>query len=561
MKALFDLPPDAEIAQKTELKPITEIAHSLGLTEDQLEPYGRYKAKVHLDAENPAKKGEAKVVLVSAMTATRFGDGKTVTSIGLGQGLSAIGKSNCICLRQPSLGPTFGIKGGAAGGGHSQVLPMEDINMHLTGDFHAVTSAHNLLAAVIDNHMNFGNDLNLDPERIVWRRVIDLCDRQLRQVEAGLGGKSNGFPHPTGFDITASSEVMAVLALSKDRKDLKERLGRMVVAYTEEGEIVRAEQMGCIGAMEVLLKDTLMPTLVQTTDATPCLIHAGPFANIAHGCNSIIATTMATRLADYVVTEAGFAADLGAEKFLHIKSRELGFAPAAVVLVVTARALKLHGGADENNLKQEDVAALKAGFENVQTHVENLSKFGIPTVVAINRFSQDTPAELEAIKEACQTIGARFAVSEVAHFGGEGGKDLAKAVVEAAEGGNKPLKPLYKLEDSLKSKIETLAREVYRADGVDYADGVEEQLKDLEEKGFGKLPICMAKTQKSLSDKSKLLGAPKGWRLKVRRVKVSAGAGFIVVLTGKMLLMPGMPKEGSFNNIHLDENEQVVGLS
>ena len=560
---LSPLPPDAEIAQNTALRPIQDVARALDLGDDDLEPYGRYKAKVRLEATNgrTPPSGQSKLILVTALTATSAGDGKTVTSIGLAQGLANIGESHCLCLRQPSLGPTFGIKGGAAGGGHAQVLPMEDINMHLTGDFHAVTSANNLLSAVIDNHIYFDNELDLDPAQITWRRVMDLCDRQLRNCEIGLGGKASGFPHHTGFDITAASEIMAVLALAKDRDDLRARLSRIVVGYDRKGRPHRAEEFGCIGALEVLLKDALLPNLVQTIDHTPALLHCGPFANIAHGCNSLIATSMAAQLADYTITEAGFAADLGAEKFLHIKCRELGYMPAATVLVVTCRALKLHGGVAATELRTEDVAAVERGFANARVHIENLRKFGIPVVVAINRFDHDTNAELEAVMRSCEHAGATHALSEVAHRGGEGGAALARAVVEAAAGGNRDYTPLYGLATPLRAKIETIAREIYRADGVDFEPEAEDQLRTLEANGFGELPVCMAKTQKSLSDNASLLGAPTGWRLRVRGLKVSAGAGFVVALTGKMLLMPGMPRVGAAQQIGLLPNGRVVGLS
>ncbi|TPV93595.1 MAG: formate--tetrahydrofolate ligase [Myxococcales bacterium FL481] len=562
-RPLSPLPPDAEIAQNTSLRPIEEIAAQLGLQDQDLEPYGRYKAKIRLEAGDGRKppSGESKLILVTALTATSAGDGKTVTSIGLAQGLAHLGKSHCLCLRQPSLGPTFGIKGGAAGGGHAQVLPMEDINMHLTGDFHAITSANNLLSAVVDNHIYFDNEFDLDPAKLTWRRVLDLCDRQLRNCEIGLGGPSSGFPHPSGFDITAASEIMAVMALAKDREDLRARLGRMVVGYDRQGKPRRAEEFGCIGALEVLLKDALLPNLVQTTDHTPALLHCGPFANIAHGCNSLIATSLGTQIADYVVSEAGFAADLGAEKFLHIKCRELGYMPAAVVLVVTCRALKLHGGADAKDLKSENVEAVERGFDNPRVHIENLRKFGLPVVVAINRFDHDTDAELAAVARLCEQAGARHALSEVAHHGGEGGAALAQAVIEASAEGNRPYKPLYELSTPLRQKIETIAHEMYRADGVDFEPEAEAQLQQLENHGFGNLPVCMAKTQKSLSDDAKKLGAPTGWRLRVRSLKASAGAGFVVAMTGKMLLMPGMPRVGAAQNIGLQPDGRVVGLS
>jgi formate--tetrahydrofolate ligase len=551
-----------EIAQAAELAPISAVAEKLGLSSDDIEPYGRGKAKVRLEAlERHADAPDGKLILVTALTATRAGDGKTVTSIGLSQALSKIGKKQCLCLRQPSLGPTFGIKGGAAGGGYSQVLPMEDINMHLTGDLHAITTANNLLSACVDNEVFFDNELDIDPDQIVWRRVIDLCDRQLRNCEIGLGGKSSGFPHKTGFDITAASEVMAVLAMSGSRADLRERLGRMVVANGRDGKPRYAKDIGCIGAMEVLLKDAIMPNLVQTIEHTPVLMHAGPFANIAHGCNSVVATKAGLKLADYCITEAGFAADLGGEKFLHIKCRELGMMPAAVVLVATCRAMKMHGGVDKDDLETENVAAVEEGFANVRTHIENLRKFGVNVVVAINRFPSDTLAELAKVRELCDAMECPNAISEVCARGGDGGIELAEKVVEACEGGNKPVKPLYELEQSLHEKIETLAKEIYRADGVEYEEGAREQIDQLQEQGFGKLPICMAKTQLSLSDNPKLINAPRGWKLRVRRAKVSNGAGFVVVVTGKVLLMPGMPKEGAAQKIGMDADGRIYGLS
>jgi formate--tetrahydrofolate ligase len=556
------IPPDIEIAQSAELAPITDVAATLGLKSDEVIPYGFDKAKVApgvMDRLADAPVG--KTILVSAMTATRAGDGKTVTSIGLAQAMGKLGVSHALCLRQPSLGPTFGIKGGAAGGGYSQVLPMEDINMHLTGDFHAITYANNLLAAVLDNHVYFDNELELDPERLVWRRVIDLCDRQLRNCEIGHGGPKSGFVHGTGFDITAASEVMAVLALSRNGEDLAERLGRMVVAYDAKGRPKFARDLGCVGAMRVLMKDAIAPNLVQTIEHTPVLMHAGPFANIAHGCNSILATTMAQRLSDWVISEAGFAADLGGEKFMHIKCRELGHMPAAAVLVVTARALKLHGGADAKQLKGEDVEALERGFANPRHHVQTLQKFGVPVVVAINRFPHDTDAELAAIRRLCDELGVRSALSEVCARGGDGGIEFAETVMDAAKEGNRPFAPLYEVGAPLRQKIETVAREVYGADGVDWEGDAEAQLDALEENGFGDLPVCMAKTQLSISDDPKKKGAPRGWRLRVRGAKVSNGAGFVVVYTGKVLLMPGMPKAGAALNIGMDADGRIHGLS
>ena len=556
------LPPDIEIAQSARLAPIEEVAAQLGLGADEIRSYGGHKAKLDMAAVNGRPlRPDSKLILVTAMTATRAGEGKTVTSIGLAQAFGKLGVSHCLCLRQPSLGPTFGIKGGAAGGGYAQVLPMEDINMHLTGDFHAITSANNLLAAVVDNHAHFQGPLEVDPTRISWRRVLDLCDRQLRNCELGLGGPSSGFPHPGGFDITAASEVMAVLALARDGEDLAARLGRMVVAHDKAGKPLRAEAFECIGAMRVLMKDAIVPNLVQTLEGTPVLMHAGPFANIAHGCNSLLATQSAMRLADYVVTEAGFAVDLGAEKFFHIKCRELGQMPAAVVMVVTVRAVKMHGGAELSDVAREDIEALERGFANVAHHLSTLAKFEVPVVVAINRFGSDSDAELERLRGLCEEAGVQVRVSEVATRGGEGGVTLARAVMDAASGERQAHRSLYALDASLASKIETVAREVYGADGVDYDEGALERLAELESQGFGGLPICVAKTQLSISDDPKAKGAPRGWRLRVRDAKVSAGAGFVVVMTGKVLLMPGMPRQNAAAKIGMDASGRIYGLS
>ena len=575
LQPLPDLPPDAAIAQATELAHIETIGEKLGFGRDDLEPYGRYKAKVALEVvdrrrrERPA----GKLVLVTAMTATRFGDGKTVTSIRLAQGFGQLGVSHCLALREPSLGPTFGIKGGAAGGGKSQVLPMEDINMHFTGDLHAVTSANNLLAAVVDNAVFYqekairrkkaqAKDSDIDPERIIWRRVLDVCDRQLRHCDIGLGKKADGFPHRTGFDITAASEIMAVLALAKDRADLRARLERMVVAWTRDGKPVRAGSLDCVGALEVLLYDALAPNLVQTIEGTPALIHCGPFANIAHGCNSIVATQLAMHSAEWSVTEAGFAADLGAEKFLDIKCRELGTFPAAVVLVVTCRALKLHGEVPLAELGQENIAALTSGFANVRTHLANLREvYGVPVVVAINRFGFDTTAELQAVVDLVEAEGAAWAISEGFGRGGVGATALAKAVMAAGAEGNRPLNPSYPLDAPLREKVEILAKRVYRADGVDWSEEAEADLARIAAAGGDALPICVAKTQHSLSDNPDLKGAPTGWRLRVGGLKLSAGAGFVVVRTGDLMLMPGMPKKSAAQNIGLDADGNIVGLS
>ena len=575
LSPLPELPPDAAIAQATKLAPIGSIAESLALGEDDLELYGRYKAKVNLELveQRRATRPRGKLVLVTAMTATRFGDGKTVTSISLAQGFGQLGVSHCLALREPSLGPTFGIKGGAAGGGRSQVLPMEDINMHFTGDLHAITSANNLLAAVVDNHAFYQEQAirrgkteaaprDLDPEGIVWRRVLDICDRQLRHCQIGLGSKGDGFVHGSGFDITAASEVMAVLALAKDRADLRARLERMVVGWTRDGHPVRAGELDCIGALEVLLRDALAPNLVQTIERTPALIHCGPFANIAHGCNSRVATELALHSAEWTVTEAGFAADLGAEKFLDIKCRELGTFPACAVLVVTCRALKLHGNVPLAELSHENVAALTAGFANVRVHLDNLrTVYRLPVVVAINRFGFDSHAELQAVIDLVEGEGARWAISEGFGRGGEGAVALAQAVMAAGVEGNRPVQGAYELDASLRDKIETLATRVYRADGVDWSPEAQADLERLAAAGVEGLPICVAKTQHSLSDNPELRGAPSGWRLRVAGLKLSAGAGFVVVRTGDLMLMPGMPKNSSAQKIGLDEDGNIFGLS
>ncbi len=574
------LPPDAEIAQTATLAPITTIASALGLSEDQLDPHGRYKAKVSLDEldRRRATRARGKLVLVTAMTGTRFGDGKTLTSVGLAQALGRMGVSHCLALREPSLGPVFGIKGGATGGGCSQVLPMTDINLHFTGDLHAITAANNLLAALIDNRVHFelrglakgraiaGSDV--DPERIVWRRVLDVCDRQLRQCEIGLGGTSNGFPHQTGFDITAASEIMAVLALARDRADLRARLGRIVVAWTREGRPLTGAELECVGALEVLLRDALAPNLVQTLERTPALIHCGPFANIAHGCNSRVATELALHSSDWTVTEAGFAADLGAEKFLHIKCRELGHFPAVAVLVVTCRALALHGGAELGPKGErvgdasERIAAIERGFANVRVHLDNLrNKFELPVVVAINRFGFDGEDELARVRELCEGEGVAWALSEAHARGGAGALALAEKVIEAGAGGNRPFRSLYDLGAPLRAKVECLAREIYRAEGVDWSEQAEHDLAAIEQIGGGALPVCMAKTQHSLSDDPKLHGAPTGWRLRVAGLRLSAGAGFVVVRTGDLMLMPGMPERAAAQRIHLNDDGTIVGLA
>ena len=559
---LPNIPADIEISQKAEMKPIQDIASKLNLNEEDLEVYGKYKAKLEDQSwERIKDRPDGKLILVTAVTPTPAGEGKTCTSIGLAQAFGKLGVEHALALREPSMGPTFGIKGGAAGGGYSQVLPMEDINMHFTGDLHAIAAAHNLLAAVVDNSMHFDNPLDLDPDRVTWRRTLDVCDRQLRNCEAGLGSKFDGFPHSTGFDIVAASEVMTIMALAKDMEDLRERLGRIVVGYNRSGKPVFARELNCIGSLCVILKDALKPNLVQTTEHTPVMIHCGPFGNIAHGCNSVRATKMALKLAPYVVTEAGFAADLGAEKFIHIKCRQAGLNPNAAVLVATIRALKFHGGVEKENLGVENVEALREGCQNLKTHAENVRKYGLPVVVAINRFPTDTDEELETVRIFCESIGVDCELSEVVARGGDGGIELAKTVKRLVDETPGAPSYLYDLEDNLKTKIEAVAREIYRADGVDYTEEAEASIARLEENQLDHWPVCMAKTQSSLSDDPKKKNAPRGWRLQVRDVKVSNGAGFIVALTGKMMLMPGMPKEAAFNRIDIDSEGRISGLS
>ena len=562
LSPLPDLPPDALIAQTAELAPITAIAAKLGLPEDALELYGRTKAKVALaEVERRRERPRGKLVLVTAMTATRFGDGKTVTSIALAQGLRTIGEASCLALREPSLGPIFGIKGGAAGGGRSQVVPMTDINLHFTGDLHAITAANNLLAALVDNRVHFelraqakgasANPSELDPAQITWRRVLDVCDRQLRSCEIGLGGAFDGFPHSTGFDITAASEIMAVLALARDHHDLRARLSRIVVGWTRAGQPFRVSELDCVGALEVLLKDALAPNLVQTLEQGPALVHCGPFANIAHGCNSRIATELALHSADWTVTEAGFAADLGAEKFLAIKCRELDCFPAVAVLVVTCRALELHGE-----------GSIERGFANAQTHLDNLrERYGLPVVVAINRFGFDSEADLLEVARCCDAAAVPWAISEGHGRGGEGARALAEAVVAAGAQGNRAQRQLYPLELSLRDKVERIATQIYRADGVDWSEQAERELAQVEAAGGASLPVCMAKTQHSLSDDPNRRGAPRGWRLQVAGARLSAGAGFVVVRTGGLMLMPGMPEQAGAAKIHLADDGSVIGLA
>ena len=552
---------DIEIAQECNKKDIRDIAKTAGIDEKYLELYGNYKAKVDYQIlKDKADTPDGKLILVTAITPTPAGEGKTTTSIGLTDGLRKIGKNAITALREPSLGPVFGIKGGAAGGGYAQVVPMEDINLHFTGDLHAMGAANNLLAAMIDNHLQQGNSLGIDPRRITWKRAVDMNDRALRNIVIGLGGKTNGVPREDGFDITVASEIMAVLCLSSSITDMKERLARMVIGYNYAGEPVTAGQLKAQGAMAALLKDALKPNLVQTLEGTPALIHGGPFANIAHGCNSIMATRTALKLGDYIVTEAGFAADLGAEKFLDIKCRMAGLKPSAVVIVATVRALKYHGGVKKDELNSENLEALEKGMPNLLQHVSNIKDvYGLPCMVAINAFPTDTKAELDLVETKCKELGVNVALSEVWAKGGEGGIAMAEEVVRLCEESN-DFRFSYDTELPIKEKIEQIAKKIYHADGVDFVGGASKQIRDLEKFGFGNLPVCMAKTQYSFSDDPKKLGAPKGFRISVRNVKVSAGAGFLVALTGDVMTMPGLPKVPAAENIDVDENGVITGL-
>jgi len=551
---------DIEIAQSTPMKPITDIAKVAGVGEDYLEQYGKYKAKVDykLLADSPRRDG--KLILVTAITPTPAGEGKTTTTIGLADGLRKIGKNVVVALREPSLGPVFGIKGGAAGGGYAQVVPMEDINLHFTGDFHAIGAANNLLAAMLDNHIYQGNALNIDPRRITWKRCVDMNDRQLRFVTDGLGGRVNGVPREDGFDITVASEIMAVFCLASSIEDLKARLSRIVVAYTYDEQPVTAGQLGAVGAMAALLKDALKPNLVQTLEGTPAFVHGGPFANIAHGCNSVIATRMAMKLGDYAVTEAGFGADLGAEKFLDIKCRYAGLKPNAVVMVATVRALKMHGGLAKTELGTEDLAALERGIPNLLRHVSNITNvYKLPCVVAVNRFPTDTDAEIELVIEKCRALGVNVVLSTVWAEGGKGGMALAEEVVRLCEKPN-DFSFSYELDGSIEDKIEAIVKRVYGGDGVTFAPAAKKEIAKLASLGFDKLPVCMAKTQYSFSDDMTKLGAPEGFTVTVRNVKVSAGAGFIVALTGDIMTMPGLPKVPAAERIDVDENGKISGL-
>ena len=551
---------DIEIAQQCKMQPIVDIARAAGVDEKYLELYGNYKAKVNYSLLKESKRGDGKLILVTAINPTPAGEGKTTTTVGLADAMKRIGKNVAVALREPSLGPVFGIKGGAAGGGYAQVVPMEDINLHFTGDFHAIGAANNLLAAMLDNHIQQGNALGIDVKRIVWRRCVDMNDRQLRNIVDGLGGRMQGVPREDGVDITVASEVMAVLCLAADIPDLKERLGRMVVAYTFEGKPVTASDLKAAGAMAALLKDALKPNLVQTLEGTPAFIHGGPFANIAHGCNSVMATKMAMRISDYTVTEAGFGADLGAEKFFDIKCRLAGLRPSAVVVVATVRALKNHGGVPKAELNSENLEALEKGLPNLIQHVENITNvYRLPCVVAINAFPTDTKAELELIEKKCRELNVNVALSEVWAKGGSGGIELAKEVVRLCEKEN-GFTFAYDTEDPIETKLNDIARRIYRADAAILTPNARKQMAELEAMGFGRLPICMAKTQYSFSDDQTLLGAPRGFSITVRNIKVSAGAGFLVALTGDIMTMPGLPKAPSAERIDVDENGRISGL-
>ena len=555
------VPSDIEIAQQSKMKPVSEIAQKWGIEEDELELYGKYKAKINLSIfERLKDKPDGKLVLVTAITPTPAGEGKSTTTVGLGQALNKIGKKAVIALREPSLGPVFGVKGGAAGGGYAQVVPMEDINLHFTGDMHAITTANNLLSAAIDNHFNHGNSLNIDPRQIVWKRVMDMNDRALREVVVGLGGKANGFVRQDGFMITVASEIMAILCLSNDLMDLKERFGRMVIAYNYSGDPVTCADLRVQGAMAMLMKDAIKPNLVQTLENTPALIHGGPFANIAHGCNSIMATKLGLKLGEYLITEAGFGADLGAEKFLDIKCRYGGLKPSAVVIVATIRALKMHGGVVKAELGKENVEAVDKGFANLEKQVENIRKFGLPVMVAVNRFVSDSEAEIELLIKKCKVYGVEVSLNECWSKGGEGGTHMAETLVNMIEGSVPDFKHLYEVETPIAQKIETIVKEIYGGDGVIFSAKAQKEIKKLEEIGLDKLPICMAKTQYSLSDDPTLLGAPKGFRVNVKEVRVSAGAGFIVCLTGDIMIMPGLPRIPAAEKIDIDENGVITGL-
>ncbi|HOJ35715.1 MAG TPA: formate--tetrahydrofolate ligase [Clostridiales bacterium] len=553
---------DIEIAQSAKLRPITEIAEKIGIDEEYLIPYGKYKAKIDLEYLNTLKdKKDGKLILVTAINPTPAGEGKTTVTVSLGQAMQHIGKKAVIALREPSLGPVFGIKGGAAGGGYSQVLPMEDINLHFTGDMHAITSANNLLCAMLDNHLQQGNELGIDPRRILIKRCVDMNDRALRNIVIGLGGQINGVPREDGFIITVASEIMAILCLSSDLCDLKNRLANMLVAYTYSGEPVFARQLKAEGAMALLLKDAINPNLVQTLEGSPVLMHGGPFANIAHGCNSVVATKLALKLGDYAITEAGFGADLGAEKFFDIKCRIAGLKPSCAVIVATVRALKYNGGVPKADLSAENIDALKKGIVNLKTHIENVRKFGVTPIVAINRFGTDTQAELSTLISYCEELGVKAVISEGFTKGGEGAAELAKAVCEIADSADtENFKPIYELDASIKDKLSRIAAEIYRADGVDYSPAANKAIDNIEKLGLGGLPVCVAKTQYSLSDDPKKLGKPEGFRIQVKDVRLSAGAGFVVVLLGDIMTMPGLPKTPAAVNMDITEDGKITGL-
>ena len=552
---------DIQIAQEATMLPIKDVAAAIGIKEDDLELYGKYKAKISDELINRTKKNpDGKLILVTAINPTPAGEGKTTTSVGLGEAFGRLGKKALIALREPSLGPCFGIKGGAAGGGYAQVVPMEDLNLHFTGDFHAITSANNLLAALLDNHIQQGNELGIDPRQIVWKRCMDMNDRVLRNIVVGLGSKMDGMVREDHFVITVASEIMAILCLADDMADLKKRLGRIIVAYTFDGKPVTADDLQATGSMAALLKDALKPNLIQTLEHTPAIVHGGPFANIAHGCNSVRATKTALKLADYVITEAGFGADLGAEKFFDIKCRMAGLKPDAVVLVATIRALKYNGGVPKDELSSENLDALKAGIVNLEKHIENLHKFGVPVVVTLNSFVTDTKAETDFVEQFCKERGCEFALSEVWEKGGEGGIDLANKVLETIEHKESNFKGLYDDSLSLKEKIETVAKEIYGADGVTYSPAAERELKRITDLGMGDFPVCMAKTQYSLSDDAKKLGRPRGFKINVREVYASAGAGFVVAVNGSIMTMPGLSKKPAAYGIDVDDNGVITGL-
>ena len=552
---------DIEIAQQTKLEPITAIAKQVGLTDDDLELYGKYKAKISFDAIKRLSKNEdGKLVLVTAITPTPAGEGKTLTTIGLAQALNYMGHKAVVALREPSLGPVFGIKGGAAGGGYSQVLPMEDINLHFTGDMHAITAANNLLAAAIDNHVHQGNALRIDVRRVIWKRVMDMNDRALRNIVVGMGGKVCGFPREDHFMITVASEIMAALCLASDLMDLKKRMGDITVAYDLDGNLVTARQLGVEGAMAILMKDAIKPNLVQTIEHTPALVHGGPFANIAHGCNSVVATKLAMKMGDIAVTEAGFGADLGAEKFMDIKCRFAGIKLDAVVIVATVRALKMHGGVDKKNLQEENVEALKKGFANLAKHIENMRLFDVPVVVGINKFISDTDEEIATLRKLCEDYGVEVALNNCWAEGGKGGVEMGEKVLKLLQQPKTPYKPLYDVNDSIPKKMETIVKKVYGGDGVIFEGNAQKQIKELEAFGLDKMPICVAKTQYSLSDNPALLGAPKGFKVTVKDVRVCTGAGFIVCQTSNIMTMPGLPKVPAANRMDIDENGVITGL-